>query len=135
MQAIMREAGPDTGAKAIVFTVPAGSYKKGIRAVLKSSGGSTMTLSFFTTGDTIGAKVCAFPSTTFQAGKEIIFNETDPMGGEDMDLEETAGTAEMGAEGASAAVSITVGSYNIWATTLRSLRSAPGPTATRPLPT
>lgn len=106
-------------AKAVVFTVPAGSYKKGIRAVLKASGGSTMTLSFFTTGDTIEAKVCAFPSITFQAGKEIIFNETDPMGGEDIDLEETAGTQGMNADDAAPAVSISVGSYNIWAPSAR----------------
>ena len=106
-------------AKAVVFTVPAGSYKKGIRAVLKASGGSTMTLSFFTTGDTIEAKVCAFPSITFQAGKEIIFNETDPMGGEDIDLEETAGTQGINADDAAPAVSISVGSYNIWAPSAR----------------
>lgn len=106
-------------AKAVVFTVPAGSYKKGIRAVLKASGGSSMTLSFFTTGDTIEAKVCAFPSITFQAGKEIIFNETDPMGGEDIDLEETAGTQGMNADDAAPAVSISVGSYNIWAPSAR----------------
>ena len=106
-------------AKAIVFTVPAGSYKKGIRAVLKSSGGSTMTLSFFTTVDTIGAKVCAFPSTTFQAGKEIIFNETDPMGGEEIDIEETAGAEGMNADDAALATAISVGSYNIWAPSAR----------------
>lgn len=105
--------------KAVVFTVPAGSYQKGLRAVLHAKNGSTMTLSFFTSGATLGAKVCAFPSITFQAGKEIIFNETDPMGGEDMDLEETAGAAGMGAEDASAAVAITVGSYNIWAPSAR----------------
>ena len=105
--------------KVVVFTVPAGSYQKGLRAVLHAKNGSTMTLSFFTSGATLGAKVCAFPSTTFQAGKEIIFNETDPMGGEDMDLEETAGAAGMGAEDASAAVAITVGSYNIWAPSAR----------------
>lgn len=105
--------------KAVVFTVPAGRYQKGLRAVLHAKNGSTMTLSFFTSGATLGAKVCAFPSTTFQAGKEIIFNETDPMGGEDMDLEETAGAAGMGAEDASAAVAITVGSYNIWAPSAR----------------
>ena len=106
-------------AKAVVFTVPAGSYKKGIRAVLKASGGSTMTLSFFTTGDTIEANVCAFPSITFQAGKEIIFNETDPMGGEDMDIEESAATEGMNADDAAPAVSISVGSYNIWAPSAR----------------
>lgn len=106
-------------AKTVVFTVPAGSYKKGIRAVLKSSGGSTMTLSFFTTGDTIGAKVCAFPSTTFQAGKEIIFNETDPMGGEEIDIEETAGAEGMNADDAALATAISVGSYNIWAPSAR----------------
>ncbi len=105
--------------KVVVFTVPSGSYQKGLRAVLHAKNGSTMTLSFFTSGATLGAKVCAFPSTTFQAGKEIIFNETDPMGGEDMDLEETAGAAGMGAEDASAAVAITVGSYNIWAPSAR----------------
>ena len=106
-------------AKAIVFTVPAGSYKKGIRAVLKSSGGSTMTLSFFTTGDTIGAKVCAFPSITFKAGKEIIFNETDPMGWEEIDIEETAGAEGMNADDAALATAISVGSYNIWAPSAR----------------
>ena len=105
--------------KVVVFTVPAGSYQKGLRAVLHAKNGSTMTLSFFTSGATLEAKVCAFPSITFQAGKEIIFNETDPMGGEDMDLEETAGAAGMGAEDASAAVAITVGSYNIWAPSAR----------------
>lgn len=105
--------------KAVVFTVPAGSYQKGLRAVLHAKNGSTMTLSFFTSGATLEAKVCTFPSITFQAGKEIIFNETDPMGGEEMDLEETAGTEGMPADGASAAVAITVGSYNIWAPSAR----------------
>lgn len=105
--------------KVVVFTVPAGSYQKGLRAVLHAKNGSTMTLSFFTSGATLKAEVCAFPSIRFKAGKEIIFNETDPMGGEEMDLEETAGTEEMGAEEASAAVSITVGSYNIWAPSAR----------------
>lgn len=105
--------------KAVVFTVPAGSYQKGLRAVLHAKDGSAMTLSFFTSGATLEAKVCTFPSITFQAGKEIIFNETDPMGGEEMDLEETAGAAGMGAEDASAAVAITVGSYNIWAPSAR----------------
>lgn len=105
--------------KAVVFTVPAGSYQKGLRAVLHAKDGSAMTLSFFTSGATLEAKVCTFPSITFQAGKEIIFNETDPMGGEEMDLEETAGTEGMPADGASAAVAITVGSYNIWAPSAR----------------
>lgn len=105
--------------KAVVFTVPAGSYQKGLRAVLHAKDGSAMTLSFFTSGATLEAKVCNFPSITFQAGKEIIFNETDPMGGEEMDLEETAGTEGMPADGASAAVAITVGSYNIWAPSAR----------------
>lgn len=41
------------------------------------------------------------------------------MGGEKIDIEETAGTEGMGAEDASAAVSITVGSYNIWAPSAR----------------
>ena len=112
--------------KAVVFTVPAGSYQKGLRAVLHANNSSTMTLSFFTSGATLEAEVCAFPSIRFKAGKEIIFNETDPMGGEKIDIEETAGTEGMGAEDASAAVSITVG----W-----SRCSAPGPIVTRPLPT
>ncbi len=105
--------------KVVVFTVPAGSYQKGLRAVLHAKNGSTMTLSFFTSGATLGAKVCAFPSATFQAGKEIIFNETDPMGGEDMDLEETAGTEGMNADDAALATAISVGSYNIWAPSAR----------------
>ena len=86
---------------------------------MKASGGSTMTLSFLTTGDTIEAKVCAFPSITFQAGKEIIFNETDPMGGEDIDIEESAATEGMNADDAAPAASISVGSYNIWAPSAR----------------
>lgn len=106
-------------AKVVVFTVPAVSYQKGLRAVLHAKNGNTMTMSFFTSGATLGANVCAFPSITFQAGKEIIFNETDPIGGEEMDLEETAGTEGMPADGASAAVAITVGSYNIWAPSAR----------------
>ena len=106
-------------ARTVVFTVPAGSYQKGIRAVLKASGGSSMTLSFFTGGATIEAKVCAFPSITFQAGKEIILNETDPMGGEDIDIEETAGTEGMNADDAALATAISVGSYNIWAPSAR----------------
>ncbi len=106
-------------ARTVVFTVPAGSYQKGIRAVLKASGGSSMTLSFFTSGATIEAKVCAFPSITFQAGKEIILNETDPMGGEDIDIEETAGTEGMNADDAALATAISVGSYNIWAPSAR----------------
>ena len=106
-------------AKAVVFTVPSGSYQKGLRAVLHAKNGSTMTLSFFTSGAALESKVCAFPSITFQAGKEIIFNETDPMCGEEMDLEETAGTEGMQAGDASVAVSITVGSYNIWAPSAR----------------
>lgn len=106
-------------AKTVVFTVPAGSYQKGIRAVLKASGGSSMTLSFFTSGATVEAKVCAFPSITFQAGKEIIFNETDPMGGEDIDIEETAGAEGMNADDAALATAISVGSYNIWAPSAR----------------
>ena len=105
--------------KVVVFTVPAGSYQKGLRAVLHANNSSTMTLSFFTSGATLEAEVCAFPSIRFKAGKEIIFNETDPMGGEKIDIEETAGTEGMGAEDASAAVSITVGSYNIWAPSAR----------------
>lgn len=106
-------------ARTVVFTVPAGSYQKGIRAVLKASGGSSMTLSFFTSGATVEAKVCAFPSITFQAGKEIIFNETDPMGGEDIDIEETAGAEGMNADDAALATAISVGSYNIWAPSAR----------------
>ena len=106
-------------ARTVVFTVPAGSYQKGIRAVLKASGGSSMTLSFFTSGATVEAKVCAFPSITFQAGKEIILNETDPMGGEDIDIEETAGTEGMNADDAALATAISVGSYNIWAPSAR----------------
>lgn len=78
-----------------------------------------MTLSFFTSGATIEAKVCAFPSITFQAGKEIILNETDPMGGEDIDIEETAGTEGMNADDAALATAISVGSYNIWAPSAR----------------
>ena len=106
-------------ARTVVFTVPAGSYQKGIRAVLKASGGSSMTLSFFTSGATVEAKVCAFPSITFQAGKEIIFNETDPMGGEEIDIEETAGAEGMNADDAALATAISVGSYNIWAPSAR----------------
>ena len=106
-------------AKTVVFTVPAGSYQKGIRAVLKASGGSSMTLSFFTSGATVEAKVCVFPSLSFQAGKEIIFNETDPMGGEDIDIEETAGAEGMNADDAALATAISVGSYNIWAPSAR----------------
>ncbi|MBR0245003.1 MAG: endonuclease/exonuclease/phosphatase family protein [Bacteroidales bacterium] len=106
-------------AKTVVFTVPAGSYQKGIRAVLKASGGSSMTLSFFTNGATVEAKVCAFPSITFQAGKEIIFTETDPMGGEEIDIEETAGAEGMNADDAALATAISVGSYNIWAPSAR----------------
>ena len=106
-------------ARAVVFTVPEGSYQKGIRAVLKASGGSSMTLSFFTSGATVEAKVCAFPSITFQAGKEIILNETDPTGGEDIDIEETAGTEGMNADDAALATAISVGSYNIWAPSAR----------------
>lgn len=106
-------------AKTVVFTVPAGSYQKGIRAVLKASGGSSMTLSFFTSGATVEAKVCVFPSLSFQAGKEIIFTETDPMGGEDIDIEETAGAEGMNADDAALATAISVGSYNIWAPSAR----------------
>ena len=106
---------PQAGASAQM----AWSYQKGLRAVLHAKNGSTMTLSFFTSGATLGAKVCAFPSATFQAGKEIIFNETDPMGGEDMDLEETAGTEGMNADDAALATAISVGSYNIWAPSAR----------------
>lgn len=106
-------------ARTVVFTVPAGSYQKGIRAVLKASGGSSMTLSFFTSGATIEAKVCVFPSLSFQAGKEIIFNETDPMGGEEIDIEETAGAEGMNADDAALATAISVGSYNIWAPSAR----------------
>lgn len=106
-------------AKTVVFTVPAGSYQKGIRAVLKASGGSSMTLSFFTSGATVEAKVCAFPAISFQAGKEIIFNETDPMGGEEIDIEETAGAEGMNADDAALATAISVGSYNIWAPSAR----------------
>jgi len=106
-------------ARTVVFTVPAGSYQKGIRAVLKASGGSSMTLSFFTSGATVEAKVCAFPAISFQAGKEIIFNETDPMGGEEIDIEETAGAEGMNADDAALATAISVGSYNIWAPSAR----------------
>lgn len=106
-------------ARTVVFTVPAGSYQKGIRAVLKASGGSSMTLSFFTSGATVEAKVCVFPSFSFQAGKEIIFNETDPMGGEEIDIEETAGAEGMNADDAALATAISVGSYNIWAPSAR----------------
>lgn len=106
-------------ARTVVFTVPAGSYQKGIRAVLKASGGSSMTLSFFTSGATIEARVCVFPSLSFQAGKEIIFNETDPMGGEEIDIEETAGAEGMNADDAALATAISVGSYNIWAPSAR----------------
>lgn len=106
-------------ARPVVFTVPVGLYRKGIKAVLQAGNGSTMTLSFFTGGMTLEAKVCTFPSLAFQAGKEIIFNETDPMGGEDVDLEETAGIKGMEAEEAATAVSLTVGSYNIWAPSAR----------------
>lgn len=106
-------------ARTVVFTVPAGSYQKGIRAVLKASGGSSMTLSFFTSGATVEAKVCVFPSLSFQAGKEIIFNETDPMGGEEIDIEETAGAEGMNADDAALATAISVGSYNIWAPSAR----------------
>ena len=106
-------------AKTVVFTVPAGSYQKGIRAVLKANGGSSMTLSFFTSGATVEAKVCAFPAISFQAGKEIIFTETDPMGGEEIDIEETAGAEGMNADDAALATAISVGSYNIWAPSAR----------------
>lgn len=110
----------DGEAKAIIFTVPAGTYRKGLRAVLQASNGSAMTISFFTTGATLAAStVCTFPSLAFQAWKEIIFNETDPMGGEEIDLEEQAGTDGMGAEDASTLTSIKVGSYNIWAPSAR----------------
>lgn len=106
-------------ARTVVFTVPVGSYQKGIRAVLKASGGNSMTLSFFTGGATVEAKVCVFPSLSFQAGKEIIFNETDPMGGEEIDIEETAGAEGMNADDAALATAISVGSYNIWAPSAR----------------
>lgn len=106
-------------AKTVVFTVPAGSYQKGLRAVLHANNSSTMTLSFFTSGATLEAEVCAFPSITFQAGKEIVFNETDPMGGEEMDIEETAGAEGMNADDAALATAISVGSYNIWAPSAR----------------
>ena len=106
-------------ANTVVFTVPAGSYQKGIRAVLKANGGSSMTLSFFTSGATVEAKVCAFPAISFQAGKEIIFTETDPMGGEEIDIEETAGAEGMNADDAALATAISVGSYNIWAPSAR----------------
>ena len=105
--------------KVVVFTVPAGSYQKGLRAVLHAKNGSTMTLSFFTSGATLKAEVCAFPSIRFKAGKEIIFNETDPMGGEEIDIEETAGAEGMNADDAALATAITVGSYNIWAPSAR----------------
>lgn len=106
-------------AKVIVFTIPAGTYQKGIRAVLRASNGSTMTLSFFTSGATLAAKVCSFPSIAFQAGKEIVFNATDPMDGEDLDLEEHAGTDGMGADDGAYATSIKVGSFNIWSPSAR----------------
>lgn len=110
----------DGNGRVIVFTVPAGIYQKGLRAVLEASNGSKMTLSFFTTGATLAASsVCAFPSLAFQAGKEIVLNATDPMGGEDLDLEEHAGTEGMGADDAPALTSIKVGSYNIWAPSAR----------------
>ena len=105
--------------KVVVFTIPAGTYQRGIRAVLHASNGSTMTLSFFTSGATLASKVCSFPSIAFQAGKEIIFNTADCMEGEDIDLEENAGTEGMNADDASALTSIKVGSYNIWAPSAR----------------
>ena len=110
----------DGNAKAIIFTVPAGTYSKGLKAVLKATNGNAMTISFLTVGAALAAStVYAFPSLAFQAGKEIIFNETDPMGGEEIDLEEQAGTEGMGAEDASTLTSIKVGSYNIWAPSAR----------------
>ena len=105
--------------KVVVFTVPAGSYQKGLRAVLHAKNGNTMTLSFFTIGATLKAEVCAFPSIRFKAGKEIIFNETDPLGGEEIAIEETAGAEGMNADDAALATAITVGSYNIWAPSAR----------------
>ena len=100
----------------IVFTVPGGAYSRGIHTELTASDGKVMALSFVPSGVTLpAATVCSFPDITFLPGKEITFVSTDATTGEITDLEESAGTPAMDAEEAVEAVSLKVGSYNIWA--------------------
>lgn len=105
---------------AIVFFVPHGAYANGLRASVTASDGKKMTLCFFASGAVLpAATVCAFPEITWQAGKEVVFATGGSFSGETADLEEEAGIAGMDAGDASAAVSVTVGSYNIWAPSAR----------------
>lgn len=107
-------------ARTICFPVPAGTYSKGVRAVLHASNGTAMTLSFFTSGATLSAaKVAAFPNISFQAGKEILFTSTDPLSGTVIDMEAGGGAEGMGSEDATKSTSITVGTYNVWAPSAR----------------
>lgn len=105
---------------AVLFTLPSGTYGRGLRALVREQGGSTMTLRFFASGATLSpANVCAFPPIAYQAGKEILLTGTESLTGEDTDLEETAGNDGMDAQDATPAASIKVGSYNIWAPSAR----------------
>lgn len=104
----------------VVFTLPHGTYSRGLRAVVREKGGTAMTLRFFASGAEIpAARVCTFPAIAFEAGKEILLAGAEPFEGEDTDVEETAGNEGMDAEDAAAAVSITVGTYNVWAPSAR----------------
>ncbi len=99
----------------ILFTVPLGSYSKGIKAIVRSSDGSSMALSFFTSGVELPTtRVCRFPAISYQAGKEIAFTAADAFSAGELGLEGSAGTSDMESRDASAAASIKAGSYNIW---------------------
>lgn len=106
--------------KAITFAVPLGSYSKGIRALVSAADGTSMAISVFTSGATLGnAVVCKYPDLAYQAGKEVVFTTADAFSSEELDLEGVAGNSDMYSREASAAVSIKAGTYNIWSPSAR----------------
>ena len=107
-------------AERIYFTVPAGHYENGLRAVLSADGGAVMTLRFFASGaDLAPASLCLFPQIAFQAGKEIVFSSSDPLQPEIIEVEQKGGNDDMGSSDAERSASITACTYNIWAPSAR----------------
>lgn len=104
----------------IVFTIPGGTYSKGVKALIHAADGTTMALAFVPRGGVLApSTVCMFPESAYLPGKEIFFNSADALVGEVTDLEETGTLTDMEAEPAQASVSLKVGSYNIWAPSAR----------------
>ena len=96
--------------KAVMLSIPLGSYSKGLEIVAKAADGTSMIIGIFTAGINLSSPVLyEFPALPYSAGKEVAFSS-----GAWVEADGAAGTEGFQAEDGVMAVSIKAGTCNIW---------------------